>query len=349
MVDEAGFETLFASEAVLRSRFEQGLERLLDVGDMNLFILVAANASFDPRLWDALSPRLRTQYESLLSDLRSALTQDRRLGEEEDDLLVFLKMNCIGGVDALQLTEQRTVGPWEVQFNQLRSFRPVRNSQRPMASIHAPFDATAFNFNKSFMQQETIASGELLGRHVDLYYNKYPFVELHSLMVPDREQCYPQYLFEDMHHYIWQLLARLSKTLPGVRVGYNSLGAFASVNHLHMQLFVREQPLSVEREQWRHHGGSRSYPVDCRLFDDPHAAWQQVAQLHERNEAYNLLYTPGNLYCMPRRKQGEFTLPEWSNGFSWYELCGGMITFSHEDWMGLDEGGIAADLTRARW
>ena len=347
MMDETGFETLFASEENLRNCFEQGLERLLAIGGMNLFILVAANASFDARMWEDLGPGLRTEHEALLSKLRNALAQGRCIEEADDDLLVFLKMNCIE-IDALQLTMQRSAGEWEVQFNQLRALRPLRNSQRPMTSIHALFDETVFNFNKPFMQQEAIASGEFLGRHIDLYYNKYPFVELHSLLVPDREQCYPQYLFEDMHHYVWELLDRLSKTLPGIRIGYNALGAYASVNHLHFQLFAREQPLPVECAQWRHNGGLQDYPVDCQVFDNPQAAWQQISQMHEHNEAYNLLYAPGCLYCMPRRKQGEFTLPDWSSGFSWYELCGGMIVFNQEDWAGLDEASIADNLARAR-
>jgi len=347
MSDKTGFETLFASESALRRRFEQGLEQLLDVGSMNLFILVAANASFDARLWAALGSHLHSQYDALLSSLRTALVQGQRIDEADDDLLVFLKMSQIG-MESLQPTELRDAGPWEVQFNQLRSFRPLHNSQRPMTAIRASYDAAVFNFNKPFMQQETIASGELLGRHIDLYYNKYPFMELHSLLVPDREQCHPQYLFEEMHDYVWRLVEKLSETLPGIRVGYNALGAFASVNHLHLQLFVREQPLPVEHARWAHNAGSQDYPVGCRVFDDPQAAWRHIAQRHERNEAYNLLYAPGRLYCLPRRKQGEVELPDWSNGFSWYELCGGMITFNHEDWVALDETGIAADLACAR-
>ena len=348
MMDKTAFDMLFASETALRSHFERGLERLLAHGGMNLFILVAANASFDARLWSALEPGLCVQYNALLTRLQGALTQGQRIEEADDDLLVFLKMGSIG-MEALKLTEQRSAGPWEVQFNQLRSFRPLRNSQRPMTSIHAPFDAGAFNFNKPFMQQETIASGELLGHHIDLYYNKYPFVELHSLLVPDREQCLPQYLFEGIHHFVWRLVERLSETLPGVRVGYNALGAFASVNHLHLQLFARDQLLPVEHPQWTHNGGTQAYPVACQVFDDPQAAWQQIAALHKQNQAYNLLYTPGRLYCMPRRKQGEFELPDWSSGFSWYEMCGGMITFNHQDWVALDDAGIAADLARTRF
>jgi len=347
MTNKVGFNSLFKSDSALRQRFELGLEHLLEIGGMNLFILVAANASFDARLWQPLASRLHAEYTRLSSQLRDALMHGHRIDEADDDLLVFLKMHCIG-IDHLRLTEQRSAGPWEAQFNQLRSFRPLRNSQQPMTSIQAPFDAAAFNFNKSFMQQETIASGDLLGHHIDLYYNKYPFVALHSLLVPDRERCYPQYLFEDMHHYVWELTEYLSQTLPGVRVGYNALGAFASVNHLHLQMFVREQPLPLESALWKHNNGSRNYPVECCVFEDPKAAWEKIAELHENNEAYNLLYAPGRLYCMPRRKQGEFELPAWSNGFSWYELCGGMITFNHDEWAGLDEGVIAENLARAR-
>ncbi len=347
MGDNTGFEVLFASEQALRSHFESGLERLLDRGGMNLFVLVAANASFDARLWSTLEPGLCAQYNTLMTNLQGALRRGQRIEEADDDLLVFLKIGSIG-MKALKQTEQRNAGPWEVQFNQLRAFRPLRNSQRPMTAIHAPFDAAAFNFNRSFMQQETIASGNLLGHHVDLYYNKYPFVEMHSLLVPDRERCMPQFLFEDTHYYVWQLVEHLSETLPGVRVGYNALGAFASVNHLHLQMFVRQQQLPVEHSFWVHNGGVQSYPVECRVFEDPQTAWREIAELHEQNEAYNLLYAPGRLYCLPRRKQGGFDLPEWSSGFSWYELCGGMITFSHQDWLALDEAGIEADLARAR-
>ncbi len=338
-VGNADFKNLFTSKAAYRNRFEQGLERLLDEGSLNLFILVAANAGFEKPLWDMLSPRLRTRFEMLCAE--------QSVDEAEEDLQVFRKMRDIG-MEALQPTQHRTVGPWEVQFNQLRSFRPLRNSDRPMDSIQAPFDAAAFNFNKPFMQQEVIATGDLLGRHIDLYYNKYPFVELHSLLVPDREQCYPQYLFEEMHHYVWNLVENLSKTLPGARIGYNALGAYASVNHLHLQLFERDQALPVEDPKWVHNGGSEGYPVDCYVFDDPKAAWRQIERWNVCNQAYNMLYTPGNLYCLPRRKQGDFDLPAWSGGFSWYELCGGMITFDYRHWTGLGDKDICTDLAVAR-
>jgi diadenosine tetraphosphate (Ap4A) HIT family hydrolase len=199
-----------------------------------------------------------------------------------------------------------------------------------------------------FLQRELLWSGKLLGRHFGLYYNKYPFVDLHCLLVPERERCLPQFHRREMHLFVWDLVQWLSDALPGVRVGYNALGAFASVNHLHYQLFVRDQPLPIEDAAWAHNGGSKCYPVGCRRFASADDAWQFIEQLHARNEAYNLLYTAAGMYCMPRKKQGGFPLADWSNGFSWYEMSGGMITFNHMDFTALQEQAISAGLGLAR-
>ena len=338
---------LFSSPLAFRQSFETGLLRLLEQGDLNLFILVAANASFEPSLYARLRYQLENTYDRLLSSLRDTCARGGNVNEADDDLLVFLKMAAIG-FDALALTELRQAGIWEVQFNHLRSFRPLRNSQRPVTSIRVPFDAQGFNFNKPFIQQEAIWSGTLCGQAFDLYYNKYPFVDQHCLLVPSREDCLPQYHKEDMHAFIWKLVQLLSSALPGVRIGYNAMGAFASVNHLHFQMFVREHELPVEADNWLHNGGHENYPVDCGFYADPASAWQAVERLHQSDQAYNLLYTPRGMFCMPRKKQGEFRLAAWSNGLSWYELCGGMITFNRQAFEALDAGRICTDLSLAR-
>lgn len=343
----AGIPDLFASPAAFRAGFERGLARLLDSGGLNLFILVTANAGFDGALFAALREDLQAHYQRLATELREVFANGGHVDEADDDLLVFLKIVAIG-FDALALTEQRQAGIWEVQFNHLRSFRPMRNSQRPMTSIKAAFEPSGFNFNKPFIQQETLWSGEMLGKRFDLYYNKYPFVDLHCLLVPEREACLPQYHRRDMHEFVWQLVKQFADALPGIRVGYNALGAFASVNHLHFQLFVRNQALAVEHACWQHNGGDNAYPVECRCYRDRGEAWAAIEHLHVQNQTYNLLYTPRGMYCMVREKQGGFPLAAWSNGFSWYEMSGGMITFNHEDFAGLDEGGISAELARAR-
>ena len=338
---------LFASPACFRQGFEDGLHRLLDIGGLNLFILVAANASFETTLFSHLQGRLEATYRQSSARWRQALQHGSRVEEADDDLLVFGKIAAIG-FDALALTEQRQAGVWEVQFNQLRSFRPLPNSRRPITSIQAPFDAEGFNFNKPFLQQEILCCGELLGRRFDLYYNKYPFVDLHCLLVPARERCLPQFHRHEVHVFIWELLRRLCGALPGIRIGYNALGAFASVNHLHYQLFIRNKPLPVENPGWVHNGGTDAYPVDCRLFVSAAEAWRFIEQLHAQNEAYNLLYTAAGMYCMPRRKQGAFALADWSAGYSWYEMSGGILAVNHKDFIELQEPTITSGLGLAR-
>jgi len=336
----------FRCEQTLRSVFEQGLGKMLAKGGLNHFILALANASFSATLFAALRERLQDEYRVLYQSLRATLQTGQRIDEADDDLLVFLKIATLG-LDQLQVTEHRAAGRWEVQFNQLRSFRPLRDSQRALHAIHMPFDEQGFHFNKPFLRHEIIWSGELLGETIDLFYNKYPFVELHGLLVPERQRCLPQYLTWDVHEYVWRLVRHLGRSLAGVRVGYNALGAFASVNHLHLQLFVRQRPLPVEHRRWSHNGGASAYPVDCLVYDDAERAWQLIERLHEQNQAYNLLYAPGQMYCLRRRKQGEFELPAWSSGFSWYELCGGMITFSREAFSSLTEAQITDQLALA--
>ncbi len=338
---------LLLSEADYRERFEAGLGRLLATGDLNLFILVCANATRDAGLFESLGPLLEQRYQLLKDQLVEVLANGAVPRAADDDLLVFLKIAAIG-LDELKLTECRQEGRWEVQFNHLRSFRPLRNAARPVDAIHRPFDATGFHFNRSFMQQETIGSGEFCGRSFDLFYNKFPFADLHALLVPQRLAEHAQYLTLQSHLDVWALSEEVGTRLPTLRIGYNALGAFASVNHLHFQLCIRRDPLPVENPRWQHNGGSDPYPTECRLLTSSQDAWKYIESLHATNTAYNLLYMPGRLYCLPRLRQGSYQQPDWSPGFSWYELCGGLITCNRDLYASLGAGQIEAALSRLR-
>jgi hypothetical protein len=337
---------LFDSPAQLRASFIAGLRPMLAQQSLGAFILVAANATFDPPILAALGAELRTHYDSLLARFRAALTAGLPLTEVEEDLLVFLKIAAIG-FEALQPTELRGEGPWQLQFNHLRSFRPKRISQQPPQGISAPFEERAFHFNKPFMQKEVFWRGELCGRDVDLYYNKYPFAELHTLLVLEREQCLPQYLQRQHHDYAWRVMEHLGATLPGAGIGYNSYGAFASVNHLHFQFYVGSAAMPVEHRRWRHNGGEEAYPAPCAAFSDGETAWQAIAALHRSATPYSLLYRPGRAWLFSRRPQGELPPPPWSSGFTWSELAGALVTFNREVYTTLDDAGVARYLAEA--
>ncbi len=334
---------IFESESQLRNAFAKGLEDLLQQPGMGAHILVLANALFDPQLHARLQQALTEDYRQRAQACREALSNGVQLQEAPDDLLVFLKLMALEaqGVPACR---RRRAGPWEVQFNPLRAFRPGRMSAEVGAGAFAEFNPRGFNFNKPFLRPETLWRGELEGGLVDLLYNKFPFVDLHGLLVPDREACLPQYLSRKYHEYIWRLTEQLSVGMDGVGFGYNSYGASASVNHLHFQMFVREQALPVESGQWRHNGGAESYPTVCHLFTDAAEAWEYLNALHAQAQPYNLVYRPGRLYCLPRRRQGSFQASDWNGGFAWYEMAGGLVAFNGADYERLNEADLGAEL-----
>ena len=333
----------FTSLQTFRQAFHNGLLEMLKSGGLGPFILVCANATYDPDIQTATSEELTALYDALKTRFSSALESGRTLQEVEEDLLVFLKIQAVG-LKKLKPTESRLEGKWALQFNHLRSFRPKRITTHIPAGIRADFDANGFHFNKGFMQKEAFWSGELRGKSATLYYNKYPFADFHGLLVPEREKCAPQFLTEAYHAYIWDMTQHLAAALPGVGFGYNSLGAFASVNHLHFQMFVQPSGMPVMHPDWAHNGGDEAYPADVEVYSSAQEAWQGIARLHQLEIPYNLLYAPGKCYVFPRKKQGTYAQPAWTSGFTWYEMAGGMITFNRDDYETLDEQAIAKEL-----
>jgi hypothetical protein len=340
-------QEIFQSVERFSAAFTAGLDTMLEHEGLGVFILVCANAGFDTRIQQRLSDRLRQRFEAYSEQCRAALSQGRTLPDADDDVLVFLKLMAIG-FDALQPTQRRTEGPWELQFNQLRAFRPPRMANTRVETLHLPFNENGFHFNKSFLRKECFWSGELQGREVELLYNKFPFVDFHGLLVPQREHNAPQFLTHDDHKYMWRVSEELGRSLPGVGFGYNAYGAFASVNHLHFQMFLRQTPLPVQQARWLHNGGTELYPSRVERFDNAEAAWLYIEAMHRGGDSYNLLYLPGEIFCLPRRIQGSYQHAPWTGGFAWYEMCGGAVCFSQEGYAQLDGGMIEAEFARLR-
>jgi hypothetical protein len=337
----------FRSPQALHEAFSAGLSRLL-LGEPGLgpFILALNNAAFDPALYERLGPDLTRRFEALAEHCRSVLRQGRDPDEPRDDLAVFLRLMAIGLPD-LPPVQRRRVGLWEVQFNPLRGLRPARAAGGQPQSNRAPFDPHGFHFNKPFLRREAFWQGELAGIEVELLFNKFPFVNLHALLVPRRLENAPQFLQRHHHEAAWALTETLGQNLPGVGLGYNSFGAFASVNHLHFQLFLRPEPLPLADPSWRHNGGDTPYPIACVAFDALGPAWDAIARLNEGLVSYNLVYTPQRLYCTPRRRQGTYAPPPWCGGQAWYELAGGVVTLTAETFDGLASQDIDAAIAAA--
>jgi hypothetical protein len=336
---------VFDSPLSLHRAFADGLRGLLAQDGLGVFILVRANVAFDPAVGAGLEAELARAFERHSQRLRADLTRGKEPPDAPDDLLVYLKLMAIGR-EGLEPAQFRRSGPWELQFNPFRALRPRRVAAARLSGMSQPFDPGGFHFNRAFLRKEVFWSGGLLGRPVELLFNKFPFLRLHALLVPEREAEKPQLLTEADHRFIWDLTRALGDKLPGLGIGYNAFGGFASINHLHCQMFLREQPLPVESPQWRHNGGPEAYPASCRVFAGAREGWAYLSRLHAAQISYGLLYRPGRLYCFPRKHQGTYAQPPWTAGFTFYELAGGFTTFDYTDFMGLTRDALEAELRR---
>jgi hypothetical protein len=330
---------LFQSADIFRDRFEQGLIDLLrTTGELGEDILVLANANFEARIWEHLHDELRACFMRLAAENAAGTLH----GAPDD--VATLREILAHDFDSLRPVTTRHAGPWELQWNPLRAYRPARHSGAAVAGIRAPFDAARFHFDKPFLRQEIVWEGPLLGRKATLFYNKFPFADYHGLLVPDIGEHRPQFLEPADLAWLWDLAQALNARMPGFGFGYNSYGAHASVNHLHFQSFLRESPLPIEDGRWAHNGGAEPYPCRCLRFDDRADAASFIAGLHAQETSYNLILSDGLFYCLPRRKQGEVAYAPWLGALAWYEMAGGFPLADEADFARLQPDDIAAQI-----
>lgn len=106
-----------------------------------------------------------------------------------------------------------------------------------------PFDDTKFHFGK-VRQEEILSQTDVASVPLTFLINNSPVTKYHYLICPWMNEKLPQVLNHDVIRSAIVLLKSLDDR--AFRIGYNSPGAFASVNHLHIQLVHMEMPLYVE-------------------------------------------------------------------------------------------------------
>lgn len=316
----------FTDAATFEQYFADGLMALLaEHRSLGVYILVLANAAYDPALWPRLEPALARRHAELADQVIATLRQGDLLTEPDDDVMVFLKLNAIGFAH-LGRTVSRREGPWHFLFNPLRALRPPRASGQAFEGLYRPFDPFGFHFNKSFLAKEVLWNGTLGDKPARLLYNKFPFARLHGLLVPEPERNLPQMLSPEQHGWAWDVCARAG--VGGLCLGYNSTGAGASVNHLHFQSFIQTEPLPVQHARFRHNGGGVAYPLPCLRFDDVESAWLHLDLLHRNEQPYNLIYAKDRLYCFARVPQDAASLDATCRGYGWSEMAGVVTRFN---------------------
>ncbi len=237
-------------------------------------------------------------------------------------MAVFEALNA-SGIEHYGCWDLRRAEPWLLAYNPMRALRPPRASKQSFTGLKRPFDDNAFHFDKPFLRPEIISETSFAGKTLRLMYHKFPFAPYHLLLLIEAATHRPQYLDAESNAFFWQLTEKVAEQLPGIGIAYNSLGAGASINHLHAHSFLQQTPLAIEAPHWTHSGGSQRYPLPVERYTTAAESSERIGMLHQANQPFNLLYRPGQCYLITRRPQGDASLPEWAGVPAWYEVSGG--------------------------
>ena len=300
------FKTLFAEK----------LRTMLSPEELGAFILVLANSMQDRQSQAELKNDLMAMFVELNNKHKAG-----ELEATDDDLEVFEKIKK-KGVGSLSAWESISQGEWEVLCNPMRGLRPARASSEKIENIFCEYNAKKFHFNKPFLKPEILWEGEWQNIPLRVLYNKFPFAPYHLIIVPQPEKELPQYLVKEQHELIWKLVAEQTDIFTGFGVGYNSIGACASVNQLHFQSFIQQELLPIEKSLWKHNGGIHEYPIYCIKVTSVDECCGVIEKFHADNQPYNLLYRQGCCYVLPRQMQGSEQVVERVQGAGWIEECG---------------------------
>lgn len=312
-----------------KSLFVNKLKNMLSADELGAFILVLANSQQDAFLKRELSNDIEKTFLELKENFLNG-----KLNATQDDIDVFKKLLEID-INAISEWQSKKEGDWQVVYNSMRQLRPTRASTQILESIKQDFDETKFHFNKPFLKPEILWEGsykniENKSKKLRVLYNKFPFSDYHLLIVVSPEKNSSQLLDRESHLAIHSLVNETGKCFPGFGVGFNSLAAGASVNHLHFQGFIRQQEFPIEGAHWAHNGGESLYPLKVRGIADSDSSWKYIKKLIDQDIAFNCVYRVNICYIVTRKYQGTTLLPDWLAGAGWLDVAG-VLTVSDDN------------------
>ncbi|XP_057429793.1 GDP-L-galactose phosphorylase 1-like [Lotus japonicus] len=237
-----------------------------------------------------------------------AFKRDDNVGEK-DMPLIACKERPVAFLDSLVLGEwedrmQRGLFRYDVtlcetkvipgeygfiaQLNEGRHLKK-RPTEFRVDKVLQPFDETKFNFTKVGQEEVLFQFEASCDEEVQFYpnapidvENSPSFVAInvspieygHVLLIPRIFECLPQRI--DHASFLLALHMAAEAANPYFRLGYNSLGAFATINHLHFQAYYLALPFPIEKAPTKKiaklNGGVQvskllNYPVRGLVFE----------------------------------------------------------------------------------
>uniref|UniRef100_A0A182PLK1 GDP-D-glucose phosphorylase 1 n=1 Tax=Anopheles epiroticus TaxID=199890 RepID=A0A182PLK1_9DIPT len=268
----------------------------------------------------------------------------------------------------LQIERER-VAAGKFNFLILLNRKRLTERRQPQAfQLDAPFDPSRFNFTR--VDPAEVQLELSFPFPTSILINNSPVTVYHSLVVPDRMGQHSQLLTPVGARVAFELLLRLPDRR--YRIGYNSPGAQASVNHLHLHLLRIDAELYVQRAELI---PVRGVPFLHRLADhlpakgfcfvvkDPASELELVCSglkqlletLTERQMAHNLFWSWTDLregvelraFVFPRVTQC-VNKAACSFNAAFLELCGFVSVGEESDYERLTEERIVTALEQAQ-
>lgn len=124
----------------------------------------------------------------------------------------------------------------------------LRRKPQTITSIVQPFDESLFNFTKASKSEVLLQCQSQLGSTesgiTTFLINNSPLTKFHSLICPRLGDKLSQIITKESVEFAIDLLTGLNDRC--YRIGYNSLCALASVNHLHLHLMHLPEKIFIE-------------------------------------------------------------------------------------------------------
>ena len=257
--------------------------------------------------------------------------------------------------------------------NKKRNGKIMQDSKN-LIPVDQNFDENAFSFQKIDLEEVLVGFRHeaQMGWEVNFtpdnftkfdhfaILNKSPICKYHSLLVPFLHEKLPQKMDSDALVVVLQMFNILQGENNNMRVGFNSLGGFSSINHLHFHIVLIEEtfpetkyfPIEAATKKLMasfkfpspYENSSNisinvniieDYPVSClfvNILEEINentlnfvgdAVGAIISYLWEENVAHNVMISEKgkNIYIFPRQNQG---INQRRKDFqcAWMEICG---------------------------
>ncbi|XP_075160427.1 GDP-D-glucose phosphorylase 1 [Haematobia irritans] len=189
----------------------------------------------------------------------------------------------------------------------------LRRPPQTILSLDPPFDEEQFNFKKINPQECLLTLPYTDNVNISLIINKSPLTKYHTLICPNVSEGLPQRITLQALTFCMEfLMSLLDDGEMNFRIGYNSPGALASVNHLHLHLMFIDKNLYIDDVKLRSLIDDGIYRFDetmpteaiCFQINPVDTEAMKTKKLENLNQFIQWLCTnniPHNIFMTPDR------------------------------------------------